>query len=228
MKDIMKKFKSLGFTVFVFMIFILFYFSFKTFFTKEYFLQNYQYFKYYVDNYYLSSVLVFMLAMIITAGFLIPVTGLITMAGGALFGIVKGGIYSTIAFSLGTAISLFFVRYFFADSAAQKLKKYENKIPKFKSDNWFWIVCSLYISTFTPTFVVIFLASLSPIKILTYVFASLIGAFPGALMYSFLGNKLIQVQTAELPWYTYLILIILSAVFLVPIFLGGKKNGQKQ
>ena len=85
MKDIIKKFKSLGFSIFALMIFALFYFSFKTFFTKEYFLQNYQYFKYYVDNYYLSSVLVFMLAMIITAGFLIPVTGLITMTGGALF-----------------------------------------------------------------------------------------------------------------------------------------------
>lgn len=224
----MKKLKSLSFSIFAFMILVLFYFSFKTLFTKEYFLQNYQFFKYFVDNYYLSSVLIFMLIMLVTSSLMIPVTGLVTMAGGALFGIVKGGIYSTIAFSIGTSIALFFVRYFFAEAAVEKLKKYENKIPKLKSDNWFWIVCSLYITTFTPTFVVVGLASLSAIKIITYLIASLIGAFPGALMYSFFGYKLIQFQSASLPWYTYLILIILSAVFLVPIFLGGKKNGQKQ
>jgi uncharacterized membrane protein YdjX (TVP38/TMEM64 family) len=224
----MKKLKSLGFSIFVIMSLMLFYFSFKTFFTREYFLQNYQYFRYYVENYYATSVLIFMLVMLITSSLMIPVTGLVTMAGGALFGIIKGGIYSTIAFSVGTAISLFFVRYFFAESAFEKLKKYENKIPKIKSDNWFWIVCSLYITTFTPTFVVIGLASLSPIKIASYIIAALIGAFPGALMYAFFGNKLIQFQSASLPWYTYLILIILSALFLVPIFAGGRKNGQKQ
>lgn len=158
---------------------------------------------------------------------MVPITGLLTMAGGALFGTIPGCLYSTIAFCLGTSLALFMLRYFFQDIVDKKLKKYEHKIPAIRSDNWFWIVCSLYITTFTPTFVVVGLASLGSISILYYALATFIGALPGAFFYSLAGNHLIKFHNAQMPWYTYVIFILLSVLCLVPIFLGGKRGGKK-
>lgn len=222
----MMKKKIIGSWFFILTALFIGYFSLKPYLTKDFLINNYDFLKYYVDNYFTLSLTIYLLACFLMAAFLIPFTGLFSMLGGALFGAFKGALFSSLAFSVGSTVTLFIIRHYFQEKIIEKLKKYKKEID-FKSDNWFWIICSLYITTFTPTVVVVSIASISSITLLKYLLATSIGSFPGAFVYSFIGNKLIKFHSTQMPWYTYVIFIILAALMLIPIFMGGNHDKQK-
>jgi uncharacterized membrane protein YdjX (TVP38/TMEM64 family) len=124
-----------------------------------------------------------------TVGF---VPGLIlTMAAGAIFGLVRGTLYVFIGAALGSTLAFLIARYF----ARGALEKRLEKMPKFAlidnacSREGFKIVCLLRLSPIFPYNLLNYSLGLTRIRLRDYVIAA-VAMIPGTFLYVYYGKAL--------------------------------------
>ncbi len=151
----------------------------------------------------------------------IPITVLMTILGGFLFGGVNGALYASLSATIGGSILFLLVRHFFADLVR---KKYAHTFKHFRymlqMHGARYLLC-LQISPITPTFFINLFMGLTRVSFWTYVWTSFIGMLPGSFMYALAGKKLQLITTVEdvMPPLVFFILLLLSLFGLMPVIL---------
>lgn len=137
----------------------------------------------------------FLLIYILVAAMSLPGATILTLLGGALFGLWKGLLLVSFASTIGATLAFLASRYLFADAIqnkfGDKLKVINEGV---KKEGGFYLFTMRLIPAF-PFFLVNLVMGLTPIKTLTFFFVSQIGMLPGTLVYVNAGTQLAQLES---------------------------------
>ena len=125
----------------------------------------------------------------------LPGATILTLLGGALFGLIKGGLLVSFASTIGATLAFLASRYLLKDSIqskfGDKLKVINEGV---KKEGGFYLFTMRLIPAF-PFFLVNLVMGLTPIKTLTFFLVSQVGMLPGTLVYVNAGTQLAQLES---------------------------------
>lgn len=140
-----------------------------------------------------------------------PIPGLpLVMGSSMIFGSFLGGVYSTIGVSLGASIAFGISRKFgrplvLIFFSNDRVIEFENKLTVKRQLIALFL---MRIIPLAPFDIVSYVAGLTPIKFRYFILITLVGAFPGNLLLTYLGKLATQ-------WNVYLSLMLCALVVLI-------------
>jgi uncharacterized membrane protein YdjX (TVP38/TMEM64 family) len=156
----------------------------------------------FVDEHYQLSAIIFIISYILFAALLLPGAGILSLAGGLLFGVLWGSIYVTIGATIGAFFAFLMTRYFIGAGVQQKygkaLTKFNDAVTHY-GPIYFFIVRLI---PFFPFFLVNMLAGLTQISSKTFLITTALGVLPLVFGFTFLGAQLRHTDTIE-DFFTY-------------------------
>lgn len=148
-----------------------------------------------VQSHPVGTMSVFFAIYVAMAALSIPGAGVLTLAGGALFGLTTGTILVSFSSSIGALLAFWGARFMFRDVVLRKfgarLKSIEQGVEK---DGAFYLL-TLRLVPAVPFFVVNLLMGLTNIKSRTYYGFSQIGMLPGTLAYVYAGTQIARIDS---------------------------------
>ncbi len=175
--------------------------------------------QYYVENRVGTLIGYFVLYVVIT-GASLPGATVLTLAGGAIFGLVTGVVLISFASTIGASIAFLVSRYLFRDTVQSRfgssLKSINNGIDK---DGPFYLFALRLVPAF-PFFVINLVMGLTRLRLWTFFWVSQLGMFAGTIVYVNAGTQLAQIESASGIFSTG---IVLSFVLLAMLPFIGRK-----
>jgi dihydrolipoamide dehydrogenase len=151
---------------------------------------------YYAENQALTMGAYMALYIAVTA-LSLPGATIMTLAGGALFGIWVGllliSFASTIGATLAFLISRFLLRDYVQNKFGDKLKAVNES---FRKDGSFYLFTLRLVPVF-PFFVINLVMGLTPIRTVMFYIVSQVGMFPGTIVYVNAGTQLAKIESLK-------------------------------
>ncbi len=171
-----------------------------------------------LNTYYLQqpilTTLSFFLVYIVVTALSLPGAVVMTLAAGALFGLVKGTIIVSFASTIGATLAFLSSRYLFRESISQKFKNSLDSINQgIKKDGAFYLFTLRLIPAF-PFFIINLVMGITQISLVKYYLVSQIGMLAGTIVYVNAGLQLSQINSAK----EILSFNLLSAFILLGFF----------
>lgn len=137
----------------------------------------------------------FFLAYIAVTSMSLPGAAILTLAAGALFGLIEGTVLVSFASSIGATLAFLVSRFVLRDSLR---KKYGKRLQSFdegiERDGGFYLFTMRLVPAF-PFFLVNLLAGLTALKTRVFYLVSQIGMLPGTIVFVYAGTQLAQVDS---------------------------------
>ena len=137
----------------------------------------------------------FLAVYIVIAGASLPGAAILTLAAGALFGLVEGVVLSSFGSTIGATLAFLASRFLFRDRLlarnGDRLKNFNTGI---RRDGGFYLF-TLRLVTVVPFFIVNVLAGLTSLSTRTFYFVSQVGMLPGTIAYVFAGTQLARIDS---------------------------------
>ncbi len=173
-----------------------FVFDLHQYLTIDYLKQQQQAFAgFYADNRFLT-IAIYMAIYILIAALSLPGAAIMTLAGGALFGLWTGlvavSFASTIGATLAFLVSRFLLRDWVQDKFGAKLAAFNAGVEK---DGAFYLF-SLRLVPIFPFFMINLAMGLTPLKTVLFYIVSQIGMLPGTFVYVNAGTELGKIESA--------------------------------
>jgi pyruvate/2-oxoglutarate dehydrogenase complex dihydrolipoamide dehydrogenase (E3) component/uncharacterized membrane protein YdjX (TVP38/TMEM64 family) len=125
----------------------------------------------------------------------LPGATIMTLAGGALFGLVAGTLVVSFASSIGATLAFLASRFLFRDAVrarfGARLEPIERGVAK---DGAFYLLSLRLVPGF-PFFLVNLLMGLTPIRTATFYAVSQLGMLPGTLVFVYAGTQLARIDS---------------------------------
>ncbi|MEE9448303.1 MAG: TVP38/TMEM64 family protein [Arenicellales bacterium] len=138
---------------------------------------------------------VFLAVYIVFTALSIPGATILTLASGAIFGVVMGTVWVSIASTIGATLAFLMSRYFFKNAVQAKFGDRLGAIEEnLKKDGAFYLF-SMRLVPVIPFFVINLVMGLTPIKTATYAFASWAGMLAGTAVYVNAGTQLAKLNS---------------------------------
>lgn len=161
----------------------------------------------------LQSVLLYGLTYAALTGASFPGASLITLAGGAVFGLTVGVLATSIASTLGATLAFLTSRHWLRDVLRSRFDKAFSTIDAGMQRQGAYYLFALRMAPIFPFFVVNSLSGLTRISLRTYAWVSWLGMLPGTLVYVNAGTRLGQLQqTSDLASPGVLVSFTLLAI----------------
>jgi pyruvate/2-oxoglutarate dehydrogenase complex dihydrolipoamide dehydrogenase (E3) component/uncharacterized membrane protein YdjX (TVP38/TMEM64 family) len=175
--------------------------------------------QFYADNRAFTLLGFFVLYVVIT-GASLPGAAVLTLAGGAIFGLITGVVLISFASTIGASIAFLVSRYLFRDAVQSRfggsLKSINDGVDK---DGPFYLFALRLVPVF-PFFVINLVMGLTRLRLWTFFWVSQLGMFAGTVVYVNAGTQLAQIESASGIFNTG---ILLSFVLLAMLpFIGSK------
>ncbi len=152
--------------------------------------------QFYAEHRFLTLFVYFLLYVIIT-GASLPGAAVLTLAGGAVFGLVTGVVLVSFASTIGASIAFLVSRYLFRETVqsrfANSLTSINNGIDK---DGPFYLFALRLVPAF-PFFVINLVMGLTSLRLWTFFWVSQLGMFAGTVVYVNAGTQLAQIESAS-------------------------------
>ncbi len=145
----------------------------------------------------LATMAVFFVVYVVAAALSIPGAGVMTIAGGAMFGLVIGSVLVSFASSIGALFAFFGARFLFRDMVKSKFGARLEPIEKGIEKDGALYLLTLRLVPAVPFFVINLLMGLTNIKSRTYYAVSQIGMLPGTLAYVYVGTQIASIDSAS-------------------------------
>jgi pyruvate/2-oxoglutarate dehydrogenase complex dihydrolipoamide dehydrogenase (E3) component/uncharacterized membrane protein YdjX (TVP38/TMEM64 family) len=137
----------------------------------------------------------FFVIYVIVTGLSLPGAAIMTLAGGAIFGLLWGTVIvsfaSTIGATLAFLVSRFLLRALVQERFGERLKAINAGVAK---DGKFYLFTLRLVPAF-PFFVINLAMGLTPIRTWTYYWVSQVGMIPGTIVYVNAGTQLAAIET---------------------------------
>jgi pyruvate/2-oxoglutarate dehydrogenase complex dihydrolipoamide dehydrogenase (E3) component/uncharacterized membrane protein YdjX (TVP38/TMEM64 family) len=145
-------------------------------------------------NVWLASLAYFFVYVLATAAS-IPGAAILTLAGGALFGLLAGTVLvsfaSTIGATLAFLVARFLLRRPLRERYGERLKAFDAGIER---DGAFYLFTLRLVPIF-PFFMINLLAGLTALRTWTYYWVSQLGMLPATVVYVYAGTQLAQIES---------------------------------
>jgi pyruvate/2-oxoglutarate dehydrogenase complex dihydrolipoamide dehydrogenase (E3) component/uncharacterized membrane protein YdjX (TVP38/TMEM64 family) len=147
-----------------------------------------------IDARPLTSALVFFVVYVAVTGLSLPGGAIMTIAGGALFGVLWGTVIVSFASTLGATLAFLVARSLLGDWVQRRFRSQLGPINRgIERDGAFYLL-SLRLVPLFPFVVINLVMGLTPIRTLTYAAASQIGMFPATVVFVYAGTQLADIE----------------------------------
>lgn len=172
-------------------------------------------------NYYsanpLFTIILFGGIYTILTAFSIPLAAVLTLAGGALFGLIMGTIVVSIASTLGATCAMLASRLVIGDYVQQRFKKQFEIINQKIDEEGIYYLFSLRLIVLFPFFVVNLVMGLTSMRAFTYAWVSQLGMLPATVVYVNVGTELGKINSlgdvaSPSLWFAFALLGIFPLV----------------
>ena len=137
---------------------------------------------------------IFFLAYVAVAAASIPGAAVMTVAAGALFGLLEGTVLVSFASTIGASLAFLVARFVLRDGLRRRYGERLDKIDAgIERDGALYLFTLRLVPVF-PFFVVNLLAGLTSLRLPTFYWVSQLGMLPGTVAYVFAGTQLAQVD----------------------------------
>jgi uncharacterized membrane protein YdjX (TVP38/TMEM64 family) len=171
------------------LIFIFFYFGFHQYANLESLKAQQTSIAEYNNTHPLSAALIFFTAYIFITGLSLPGAAILTLAGGAIFGVLIGTLLVSFASTIGATLAFLTSRFLLRES----LHVINQGIEK---EGAFYLFTLRLVPAF-PFFIVNLVMGLTPMKTLTFFIISQVGMLAGTIVYVYAGTQLAQINTLK-------------------------------
>jgi uncharacterized membrane protein YdjX (TVP38/TMEM64 family) len=141
------------------------------------------------------SIAIYGIIYIAITGLSLPGATILTLAGGALFGLLWGTVIVSFASSIGAALAFLAARFLFRDNIenqfADRLKTVNDGIAK---DGAYYLFTLRLVPLF-PFFIINLVMGLTSMKTATFYWVSQVGMLAGTLVYVNAGTQLANIQS---------------------------------
>ncbi len=186
----MKKSKLLVFAIIAVAIAAFFIFDLKQYFSLDYFKSQRAVIDAYVATNPLQAGLIFFAIYVVVTGLSLPGAAIMTLVGGAVFGLLWGTVLVSFASSVGATLAFLASRFLLRDwvqsKFGDKLKPINDGV---KKEGAFYLFALRLVPAF-PFFAVNLLMGLTPIKTVTYYWVSQLGMLAGTIVFVYAGTQL--------------------------------------
>ena len=150
---------------------------------------------------------------------------LLTVAGGGVFGIWWGTLWSVLGATLGALGAFLVARYLLRDFIEQRFgqNKLINKFNQTIVTSPLNCVLAIRFAPVSPFNIVNFVLGLTPLNWLTYTIATFVGIIPGTLAYTWLGASGLDALNGSDRFSFFCALSFLTILSILPIFFKEKK-----
>jgi pyruvate/2-oxoglutarate dehydrogenase complex dihydrolipoamide dehydrogenase (E3) component/uncharacterized membrane protein YdjX (TVP38/TMEM64 family) len=148
----------------------------------------------FVENNFWATLAAFMLVYILMAALSLPGAAILTLAGGALFGVLAGTVAVSFASTIGATLVFLAARFLFRDSIQKRFAKRLRAINEgVEKDGALYLLALRLVPVF-PFWVINLVMALTPIRTWTYYWVSQLGMLPATLVYVNAGTQLGQIE----------------------------------
>lgn len=141
------------------------------------------------------TVLGFFLVYVAVAGLSLPGATLLTLVGGAIFGLLWGGIVVSFASSVGATVALLASRFALRDWVQAKFSRQLHGINRGVEKGGAFYLFTLRLIPAFPFFVVNLAMGLTPIRARTFYWVSQLGMLPATVVYVNAGTRLAAIDS---------------------------------
>ncbi len=181
--------------IFVVAIIAFFYFGLDKYLTFDYLKSQQANLASYVTEHFWLSIAIFFVIYVVAAALSIPGAGILTIAGGAIFGLVTGTVVVSFASSIGAYFAFLGARFMFRDAVTRRFGAQLESIEKgIQKDGNFYLL-TLRLVPAVPFFIVNLLMGLTSLKGRTFYGISQLGMFPGTVAYFYVGTQLSSIKS---------------------------------
>jgi len=152
-----------------------------------------------IDNYYATKPIltgfIFFISYILITGVSLPGAGILTLAAGAIFGVVWGTILVSFGSVFGATMAFLIARYLFHDYVQTRFKKYLEPINHgIRKEGDLYLFTIRFVPIF-PFFIINNLMALTPIKTLNFALVSQIGMLIPTIIFVNAGTQLAKIES---------------------------------
>lgn len=174
---------------------LVFVFDLHTLLTLESLKGSLELFRAYQTESPLQVALVYFVAYVVVTAFSLPGAAVMTLAGGALFGLLQGLVLVSFASTLGATLAFLGARYLLRDSVESRfgprLKAINQGVEK---EGAFYLFTLRLVPVF-PFFLINLLMGLTKMKAWTFFWVSQVGMFAGTIVYVNAGTELGKLES---------------------------------
>ncbi|MFW5927014.1 MAG: FAD-dependent oxidoreductase [Wenzhouxiangella sp.] len=150
----------------------------------------------FTEDHLLLMIGAYMGVYIVMAALSVPGAAVLTLAGGALFGVVVGSIVVSFASTIGATLVFLAARFLFHDAIQRRFSKRLARINRgVERDGAFYLLALRLVPAF-PFWVINLVMALTPIRTWTYYWVSQVGMLPATIVYVNAGTQLGRVDSA--------------------------------
>lgn len=137
----------------------------------------------------LQAMGVFALVYVLVAALSLPGAALLTLLGGALFGLWQGLLLVSLASTLGATLAFLATRWLFHDAIQQRFARQLATVNRGMEQDGHWYLMFLRLVPAFPFFLVNWLMALTPIRWWTFLWVSQLAMLPGTFLYVNAGQQ---------------------------------------
>lgn len=151
----------------------------------------------------------------------LPISGLLTVAGGYLFGAAIGAAAAILSATVGATLLFLLTRYFlgrfFESLYAERLPAIHAEFRQYGG----WYLVALRLIPMMPFFLTNIIAALSPISLEAYIVGTLVGVIPSTVLLAIAGRELTALHSMSDIFTPHVIgaFLLMAAVVLLPLIL---------
>lgn len=151
--------------------------------------------KFAVESHAIEGIAVFVAVYVISTALSLPGAALLTLLGGALFGMLFGFIWVSFASTMGATLSFLMTRYVFRDWVEGRFPEKLRVVNEGMDRDGTMYLLSLRLAPVIPFFLVNILMGLTRITTFRFFVVSQLGMMPGTLAYVYAGRELSQISS---------------------------------
>lgn len=175
------------------------------------------------------AAVIYIATFVVLPIFFFPVP-VIVLAGGTIFGLFKGTLYTMIGVLINTPIMYFIGRFLLKDFVHNFVDNHmsEKLRNALQSTNQKVLALVLFIIRLSPIFsynLVNYISGVTEIKFLPYILTTIAGVLPGVIVFINIGENVLKVGSKEffISLSFLLVLVIISAI-ISKLFLKNEEN----
>lgn len=168
----------------------------------------------YVASHFWLSVGIYFAGYVLITGLSIPGAAILTLLGGALFGVIQGSIIISFASTIGACFAFLIARYVARNAIETRFSNTINAINRGVAQDGIYYLLSLRLIPIFPFFVVNLVMGLTQMPLKRYYWVSQLGMLPATIIYVNAGTQLASLtSTADILSAPLLISLALLGIF---------------
>lgn len=190
----MNKTKITLLTIIILSVALFFVFDLGRYFNLEYLKAQQAVMDAYYEREPVTTVVSFFVLYIVITGLSLPGATILTLAAGAIFGLLWGTVISSFASTIGATLAFLFSRYLFREAIQGRYADKLTAINRGIDEEGAFYLFTLRLVPLFPYFIVNLVMGLTTLRILTFFLVSQAGMLAGTIVYVNAGTQIAKIE----------------------------------